>query len=95
MKKTYLPCIFLFAEGYRTMTSGRVARDTVFQEIRPGVGFETGDFVKEKLGGLPSRSTVAPFLSFSSTKSPVSKTRSSRPYLLIHGVPRYPDVVNR
>ena len=23
---------------------------TVFQEIRPGVGFETGDFVKQKLG---------------------------------------------
>ena len=26
---------------------------TVFQEIRPGVGFKNGDFVKEKLGGLP------------------------------------------
>ena len=30
-----------------------VSRDTVFQEIRPGAGFETGDFVEEKLGGLP------------------------------------------
>ena len=30
-----------------------VSRGTVVQEIRPGVGFETGDFVKEKLGGLP------------------------------------------
>ena len=29
-----------------------VARGTVFQEIRPGVGFKTGDSVKEKLGGL-------------------------------------------
>ena len=28
-----------------------VSRDTVFQEIRPGAGFETADFVKEKLGG--------------------------------------------
>ena len=28
-----------------------VARGTVFQEIRPGAGFKTGDFVKEKLGG--------------------------------------------
>ena len=28
-----------------------VSTDTVFQEIRPGAGFETGDFVKEKLGG--------------------------------------------
>ena len=27
------------------------ARGTVFPEIWPGVGFETGDFVKEKLGG--------------------------------------------
>ena len=32
-----------------------VSRDAVFQEIRPGAGFgfETGDFVKEELGGLP------------------------------------------
>ena len=29
------------------------ARGTVFQEVRPGAGFETGDFVKETLGGLP------------------------------------------
>ena len=29
------------------------ARGTVFQEIRPGAGFETGDFVQEMLGGLP------------------------------------------
>ena len=28
-----------------------VARGTVLQEIRPGAGFKTGDFVKEKLGG--------------------------------------------
>ena len=34
------------------MTSGG-ARGAVFQEILPGVGFETGDFVKETLGGLP------------------------------------------
>ena len=30
-----------------------VSRGTVFQEIRPGVGFETGDFVEKKLGELP------------------------------------------
>ena len=29
-----------------------VARGTVFQEIRPGAGLKTGDFVEEKLGGL-------------------------------------------
>ena len=28
-----------------------VARGTVFEEIRPGTGFKTGDFVQEKLGG--------------------------------------------
>ena len=28
-----------------------VARGTVLQEVRPGAGFKTGDFVQEKLGG--------------------------------------------
>ena len=28
------------------------ARGTVFQEVWPGAGFETGDFVKKTLGGL-------------------------------------------
>ena len=41
------------------MTSGRVSRDNVLQEIRPGAGFETGDFVKCKLGGLPWNDSVA------------------------------------
>ena len=31
------------------MTSGRVSRDTVFLEIRPGAGFKTRDIVKDKL----------------------------------------------
>ena len=30
-----------------------VARDTVIQDIPLGAGFKTGDFAKEKLGGLP------------------------------------------
>ena len=29
-----------------------VSMDTVFQLIRPGAGFETGDFVREKLGEI-------------------------------------------
>ena len=29
------------------------ARGTIFQETRPGAGFKTGDFVQEKLRGLP------------------------------------------
>ena len=28
-----------------------VSRDTVFQEVRPEAGFETGDFGKKKVGG--------------------------------------------
>ena len=47
------PHTFLCAKVYRTMTSGFVSRDTVFEEVRPGAGFKTDDFVKEKLGGLP------------------------------------------
>ena len=33
-----------------------VASVTAFQEMRPGTGFETGDFVKDKLrgGGVPT-----------------------------------------
>ena len=34
------------------MTSGGQG-GSVFQEIRPGAGFETGDFVKDVLEGLP------------------------------------------
>ena len=30
-----------------------MAGGTAFREIRPGVGFKTDDFLKEKLGGLP------------------------------------------
>ena len=42
--------IFSSARVYRSITSGCPGR-TVFEEIRPGAGFETGDFVEEKLGG--------------------------------------------
>ena len=46
--------IFLFANNYRTMTSGGQGDTPYFiQEIRPGAGFNTGDFVEEKLEGLP------------------------------------------
>ena len=31
----------------------------MLQEIQPGVGFETGDFVKEKLGGLPQNDSMS------------------------------------
>ena len=44
--------IFLFAKEGRTMTSEGKG-GTVFQEIRRGDGFKTGDFVDENLGGLP------------------------------------------
>ena len=46
------PYIFFVCKGL-TIDDVGMSRNTVFQEIRPGAGFETADFVKEKLGGLP------------------------------------------
>ena len=50
--KSRSPYVFLFAKGLSHNDVG-VARGTVFQGVRPGAGFKTGDFVEEKLGGLP------------------------------------------
>ena len=44
---------FVVCKGLSIDDAGVAIKDTVFQEIRSGAGFETGDFVKEKLGGLP------------------------------------------
>ena len=41
--------IFLVCKGPSNDDVG-VARGIVFQEIRPGAGFKTSDFVEEKLG---------------------------------------------
>ena len=51
MKRNILKHV-LVCEGLSNDDVG-VARGIVFQEIRPGAGFKTGDFGKEKLGGLP------------------------------------------
>ena len=48
--ETYLSMYFLVCEGLSNDGVG-VTRGTVFQETRPGAGFKTGEFVKEKLGG--------------------------------------------
>ena len=48
--------MLLFAKYYRKMTSGW-ERGSVFKEIRPGARFKTGDFVEEKLEGLPQNDT--------------------------------------
>ena len=40
------------------MTSGGGARLTAFQEVRPGAGFQTGDFYEEMLGGLPQNDSI-------------------------------------
>ena len=40
------------------MTSGWVSKGTVFQDIRQRAGFKTGDFVKEKLEGLPQNDSL-------------------------------------
>ena len=42
--------LLLAKETAKTMTSGR-ARGAVVQEVRPGAGFKTSDFVNERLGG--------------------------------------------
>ena len=47
---------FLVCKGLSNDDVG-VARGIVFQEIRPGAGCKTGDFVKEKLEGLELRAT--------------------------------------
>ena len=44
--------IFLFCKGLPNDDVG-VARGAVFQEMRPGDGFTTSDFVKENFGRLP------------------------------------------
>ena len=41
----------LVCKGLPNDGVGGVARGAVFQEIRPGVGFKTGDFVWRKVGG--------------------------------------------
>ena len=48
-RKMY-PCKFLVCKGL-SIDDVEVLRDILFQEIRPGAGFETGDFVQEKLEG--------------------------------------------
>ena len=49
-KRPYVSCVH---KGLSNDDVG-VSRDTVFQEMRPGAGFETGgDFVDETSGGLP------------------------------------------
>ena len=48
----YLFTYSLFREGLST-DDVEVAKGTVFREIRPWACFKTGDFGKEKLGGLP------------------------------------------
>ena len=52
MKKKNVSIYFPVCKGLSIDDVG-VSRDTAFQEIRPGAGFETDDFDKEALGGLP------------------------------------------
>ena len=54
MKKTFSYFFLLAKEGLSNHDI-KVARGTVFEEIRPGVGFKTGNFVKEELRRLPSQ----------------------------------------
>ena len=68
---------FLACEGL-TIGDVGVSRDTAFQEVRPGAGFETGDFVAETLGGATvERLGVVPFLTDSTIAPPPQKQRLS------------------
>ena len=51
-------CTFRLAKEGLSTDDVRVARVTVYQEIRPGAGFKTGDFIKEKLGGGYRRTNI-------------------------------------
>ena len=58
MDATYEKTIFMYFLVCRGLSNYeddviRVTRGTVFQEIRPGAGVETSNFVQEKLEGLP------------------------------------------
>ena len=52
LEKNYPFTYLRICEGLSNGDIG-VAMGTVPQERRPGVDFKTGDFVKEKWGGLP------------------------------------------
>ena len=54
--ETKHPYILLCAKACRSTRS--VSRDTVFQEIRQGDGFETGDFAEETSGGLRCKTNL-------------------------------------
>ena len=55
--KNYIFTYFLARKGLLLLLLSNddvgMARGTVVREIRPGAGFGSSDFVKEKLGGLP------------------------------------------
>ena len=51
LKKTHIPLSSCVQRNTVPNDDVGVSRGTVFQEIRPGAGFEIGDFVNEKLGG--------------------------------------------
>ena len=59
MKKRYPYHFLSVPKGLLVLSIDEVgvSRNTVFQEIRPGAGFETADFVKEK-SGLPWNASV-------------------------------------
>ena len=50
--------MFLFAKKGLSNDDVGLAGGTVFEGIRPGAGFKTGDFAKEKLGGGHRRTTL-------------------------------------
>ena len=74
IRKTYILMYLVVYKGVSNDDVG-VARDTVLREIRPGAGFQSTDFVNEKLGGatLDSRVLEAAVLLHSLNRATVNR----------------------
>ena len=79
-KKSIFTCV-LVCTGLSNDDVGVVARGTVFQDIRPGAGFKTGNFVEEELGG----GATAERLTIIQTNSPALRFDAGRPMQWLEG----------
>ena len=73
----YSPHVLFAKEGLSKYGVG-VARGSLFQEIRPGAGFKTGDSVKEKLGTTTVDTAVERVLPFPVRKYALSPAARKR-----------------
>ena len=67
-----------------------MAIGAVFQDIRPGAGFKTGDFVKEKLGCLPYNKSLTDRVVHPMSSTPVRKRLAQNVKPLRVDAPKFP-----